>query len=114
LGSLFTPPLNQYLFLILLALSIVFLALCVVRFWTAYRHAGQYGASRWFIRGIRCLLLSLTAAAWSAAFFFNQKWLLIIGLVIIAQGLYEGAVLSAALKTGEKIDYARPPINRKV
>jgi hypothetical protein len=49
-------------------------------------------------------LISLTAATWSAAFFFNQKWLFIIGLIIIAQELYEGAVLSAALKIGEKIE----------
>nr|MCU0600973.1 hypothetical protein [Desulfobacterales bacterium] len=101
MDALFTQPINQYLSLILLIISIVFLVLCVVRFRAAYRLSGQYGASRWFIRGIRCLLISLTAAAWSAAFFFNQKWLIIIGLIIIAQEMYEGAMLSAALKMGE-------------
>ena len=109
LDALFTQPTNQYLALILLTLCVVFMVLCGRRFWTAFRHAGQYGASRWFIRGIRCLLISLTAAAWSAAFFFNQKWLFIIGLIIIAQELYEGAMLSAALKMGEKIERGEKP-----
>jgi hypothetical protein len=107
LNALFTPPINQYLSLILLAICIVFLVLCSRRFWNAYRDAGQYDASRWFIRGIRCLLISLTAAAWSAAFFFNQKWLFIIGLIIFTQEMYEGAMLSAALKAGEKIEKKR-------
>jgi hypothetical protein len=39
------------------------MVLCVLKFLSAYRHAEQYGASRWLIRGIRCLLISLTAAA---------------------------------------------------
>jgi hypothetical protein len=65
LNVLFTPPINQYLSQILSAVCIVFMALCILRFWTAYRLAAQYGASRWFIRGIRCLLIALTVAAWS-------------------------------------------------
>ena len=109
MDALFTPPIYQFLSLILLAICFVSLMLSIRRFMAAYRHAGQYGASRWFIRGIRCLLISLTAAAWSAGFFFHQRWLLIIGLIIIAQELYEGAMLSAALKTGEKIEKGEKP-----
>jgi hypothetical protein len=72
LDALFESPINQYLSIILLAVCVLFLMLCIVRFRAAYRHTEQYGASRWFTRGIRCLLISLTAAAWSAAFFFYQ------------------------------------------
>ncbi len=50
------------------------------------------------------MLISLTAGAWSASFFWNQRWLLIIGLVIICQEIYEGAVISSALRDGAKIE----------
>jgi hypothetical protein len=73
LDVLFTPPINQYLSMILLSVCIVFLALCIARFRAAYRNAGQYDASHWFIRGIRCLLISLTAAAWFAALKTGEK-----------------------------------------
>jgi hypothetical protein len=85
-------------------IACVSIVLSIHRFFRAYQHAGEYDASQWFIRGIRWLLISLTAAAWSASFFFNQKWLFIIGLVIICQELYEGAIIASALRNGAKME----------
>ncbi len=50
------------------------------------------------------MLIALTAGAWAAGFFWKQPWLLIIGLVIICQELYEGAMIGSALRTGAKIE----------
>lgn len=101
---LYEHPTNLYLSFTLLVIAVTSLGLCVRRFITAYHHAGQYACAIWFIRGIRCLLIALTAGAWSASFFWNQPWLLIIGLVIICQELYEGVIISSALRSGAKIE----------
>jgi hypothetical protein len=103
MGFLYEPPVNQILALILFGVALAALWLSLRRFVTTYHRAGQYDCSRWIIRGIRCLLIALTAGAWSAGFFWNKGWLFIIGLVIIGQELYEGAVLSALLKRGAGI-----------
>jgi hypothetical protein len=84
--------------------SIVALGLCICRLRMAYRLAGQYACAIWLVRGIRCLIIALTAAAWAAGFYWQQGWLLIIGLVILAQELYEGFVLSSALRDGLRIE----------
>jgi hypothetical protein len=56
------------------------------------------------VRALRWLLMALTAAAWAAGFFWNQSWLLIIGLIIICQELYEGAILGVVLRTGMRFE----------
>jgi hypothetical protein len=101
---LYEPPINRILVFLRLGVSGIALWLSLRRFMTAYHHAGQYDCSLWMIRGIRCLLIALTAGAWSASFFWNKGWLFIIGLVIMAQELYEGAVVSSALRRGAKIE----------
>lgn len=74
------------------------------RFRRAYREAGHYCGAVWFVRGIRCLIIALTGATWAAGLYGGQTWLLIIGLVILAQELYEGFVLGAALWEGQRLE----------
>ena len=104
---LYEHPLNLYVATFFFVIAVVSLAACIKRLITAYHHAGDYSCSLWFIRGIRFLLISLTAGAWSASFFWNQRWLFIIGLVIICQEIYEGAIISAALRDGAKLEAGR-------
>ena len=103
----FQPPAGIWLAVLLAGVAILNAALCIRRFRTAYRLAGQYTSAIWFVRGIRCLIIALTAVAWAAGFYWQQHWLLIIGLVILAQELYEGFVLSAALREGLRLEDGR-------
>jgi hypothetical protein len=103
-GFLYEPPLNRILALLLLGGAGIAAWLSLRRFITAYHRAGQYDCSLWIIRAIRCLLIALTAGAWSASFFWNKGWLFIIGLVIMGQELYEEAIVSFALRRGAKIE----------
>ncbi len=105
----FQPPMGIGLAVVLAAVSILAAILCIQRFRTAYRLAGQYACAIWFVRGIRCLIIALTAMAWAAGFYWQQRWLLIVGLVILAQELYEGFVLSSALRDGLRIENGRTP-----
>ena len=103
----FQTPVGTGLAILLSVVAILAAALCIQRFRTAYRLAGQYTCAIWFVRGIRCLIIALTTAAWAAGFYWQQGWLLIVGLVILAQELYEGFVLSAALREGQRIEDGR-------
>ena len=104
----FASPLNYRIAGLLVGLTLLFAALCLRRFVLAYRTSGLASA-QWFLRAMRCLLLALTGAAWAVGFFCKQGWLLIIGLVILGQELYEGAILGAALRTGRDIDGGKTP-----
>ena len=103
----FQPPVGIGLAALLAGMAVLSAAFCIQRFRNAYRLAGQYICAIWFVRGIRCLIIALTAAAWAAGFYWQQSWLLIVGLVILAQELYEGFVLSAALREGLRIENGR-------
>jgi len=104
LDFLYQPPLSLYLTAALSIISTISIVLCVQRFRRAYHDPEEYSCAIWFIKGIRSLLISLTAGAWAASLFWNQRWLFIIGLIIICQELWEGAVLSSILKKGIKIE----------
>ncbi len=106
---LFQPPINRLLSGILLGIAGLFFSLSIRRFVFAYRRAGDLSSAQLFVRAIRCLIIALTAA-WSAGFFWNQSWLLIIGLIILCQELYEGAILGAALRTGRQIEKGQSPL----
>ena len=108
MNILFQPPIGIGLSVLLAGAAIMAAVLCIQRFRTAYRLAGQYACAIWFVRGIRCLIIALTATAWAAGFYFQQRWLLIIGLVILAQELYEGFVLSSALRDGIRFESRSP------
>lgn len=104
---LFQPPMRMGLAILLAGVVFLSVVLCIQRFRRAYRLAGDYACAVWFVRGIRCLIVALTAAAWAAGFYWQQRWLLIVGLVILAQELYEGFVLSAALRDGLRLENGR-------
>ena len=101
---LFEPPLNRLLAGGLLGLAGLAMILCIRRFIFSYHQAGSLASAQWIVRALRWLLIALTAAAWAAGFFWNQSWLLIIGLIIICQELYEGAILGAALRIGMRFE----------
>ena len=105
----FQPPINRIIAAMLIGLAFLFFSLCTRRFVFAYRRTGDLSSAQWFVRAIRCLIIALTAIAWSAGFFWDQSWLLIIGLIILCQELYEGAILGAALRTGRQIEKGETP-----
>ncbi len=105
----FQPPIGTGVAVLLAGVAILATVLCIQRFRIAYRLAGQYACAIWFVRGIRCLIIALTATAWAAGFYWQQRWLLIVGLVILAQELYEGFVLSSALRDGLRIENGSTP-----
>ncbi len=93
-------------------LSVVALAALVIslrRFGLACRQTVDLTAAQWLVRAMRWLIIGLTAAAWAAGFFWGQSWLLIIGLVILSQELYEGFILGAALRTGRRVEKGASP-----
>jgi hypothetical protein len=100
----YQPPVSVYLTAVFVMISMVSMIVCIIRFRKAYHEKEEYLCAVWFIKAIRSLLISLTASAWAASLFWNQTWLFIIGLVIICQELWEGAVLSSILKKGMKVD----------
>ena len=112
MNVLFEPPWNRLIAGGLLGTAGLFMSLCVRRFMLAYRQSGGLSSAQWFVRAIRCLLIALTATAWAAGFFWGQSWLLIIGLIIICQELYEGAILGSALRTGQQIEKGETPFQR--
>ena len=103
---LYESALSPALSVVLAGVAGLSLVLCIQRFRTARRHAGEYLCAAYVLRGIRWLVIALTAAAWSASLYWSAGWLFIIGLVFIGQELYECAFLSAALREGVKIDRA--------
>ncbi len=107
MNILFQPPIGIGLAFCLAGVAVLAAALCIQRLKTAYRLAGEYSCAIWLVRGIRCLIIALTATAWAAGFYWQQSWLLIVGLVILAQELYEGFVLSSALREGLRIENGR-------
>ncbi|MDJ0721195.1 MAG: hypothetical protein QNJ04_06175 [Desulfobacterales bacterium] len=109
MNILFQPPIGTGMAVILAGVAILAIVLCIQRFRVAYRLAGQYACAIWFVRGIRCLIIALTATAWAAGLYWQQHWLLIIGLVILAQELYEGFVLSSALRDGLRFENGSRP-----
>jgi hypothetical protein len=100
----FQPPFNSLMAALLAGIALLAAVLVLLRFRKAYALAGEYQCAIWFIRGIRCLIIALTATAWAAGFYWQQGWLLVIGLVILAQELYEGFVLSSALRDGKRLE----------
>lgn len=100
----FEPPLNRFISGVLLGIAGLFFSLSIRRFVRAYRQAGDLSSAQWFVRAIRCLLIALTSVAWAAGFFWSRSWPLIVGLIILCQELYEGAILAAALRAGRKIE----------
>lgn len=104
---LFPSAIATVLATLLIGVAFGAAVLCIQRFRTACRLAGHYVCAIWLVRGIRCLIIALTAAAWAIGLYWHQRWLLIVGMVILAQELYEGFVLSSALRAGLRIENGR-------
>lgn len=107
---LFESPLNRLIAGGLLGTAGLAAILSVRRFLFSYRKAGELSSAQWFVRAIRCLIIALTAGVWAAGFFWNQSWLLIIGLVIICQELYETAILGIILRSGKRNEDNSTPL----
>jgi hypothetical protein len=103
------PPINICMAVVLTGIALAALVLCIRRFGCACRQTGDLTAAQWLVRALRWLIIGLTAAAWAAGFFWGQSWLLIIGLVILSQELYEGFILGAALRTGRRVEKGATP-----
>jgi hypothetical protein len=103
------PPINIWMAGGLAGVALAALVLSLRRFGLACRHMGDLTAAQWLVRAMRWLIIGLTAAAWAAGFFWSQTWLLIIGLVILSQELYEGFILGAALRTGRQVEKGASP-----
>ena len=101
--ALYQPPVNYFLALALLLVAILALGFSIRGFYQAYHRSGDNDCALWLVRGLRGLVISLTAGAWAASFFWAKGWLFIIGLVIIGQEMFEGAVLSLILRSGQDI-----------
>jgi len=76
------------------------LMLSVVTFKKAYHCVKDLLTALLFIRGLRFLVIALTGILWAAGIFWGQGWLLIIGLVIIGEEMYEMGLLSLIIKSG--------------
>jgi hypothetical protein len=98
------PPVKYVLAIILLLISFICL-FRTIRYWTAAAslNAAPEKALR-IVRGLRNLVIGLTAGAWSAGIFWSKGWLIIIGLVILVQEIYEMGFLSLILRTGKQIE----------
>ena len=51
------------------------------------------------VKGLRGLVISITALAWAAGVYWGQGWLFIIGLIILAQELYEMGVITLIIRS---------------
>ncbi len=103
------PPINMWLAGGLVGIALAALVLSLRRFGFACRQTEDLTAAQWLVRAMRWLIIGLTAAAWAAGFLWGQSWLLIIGLVILSQELYEGFILGAVLRTGRRVEKGASP-----
>jgi hypothetical protein len=103
MSYLFQSPVN-YIFSILLLVLSIFTLFKTVRYWIlAYRNTEEAKTALLIVRGLRNLVIALTSGAFAAGLYWSKEWLLIIGLVILGQEIYETGFLSMILKTGEDI-----------
>ncbi|MGH7268620.1 MAG: hypothetical protein ACREMB_27710 [Candidatus Rokuibacteriota bacterium] len=66
------------------------------------RHGDDPAAGLWIVRGIRGGVAGVALGAVAAGLAFSQAWLLVFGLVFLAEELYETGVLALILRTGAR------------
>ena len=110
LELLYYSPIRQGLTLLLMATSIIFAWYSVRHFRGVVGTQENADSPRTIVRGLRGLIISLTTLAWAVGIYWEQEWLLIIGLVILAQEMYEMGVLSLILRYGYTVSYERDRI----
>src|SRR5437773_1432978 len=64
----------------------------------AVRHADDPSSSLWIIGGIRGLVVAVAVWALAGGWLFGQTWLLVFGVVFLAEELYETGVVVLLLR----------------
>lgn len=59
----------------------------------------------WIIRALRNLIIGLSTGAFAAGFYYAKGWLFIVGLVILAQEMYEMGMLRMIVKQEERLSH---------
>lgn len=86
--------------ILLMATSLAFAWRCIRNFRMVAGNQGSGNHPMVIVRGLRGLVISITALAWAAGVYWGQGWLFIIGLIILAQELYEMGVIALILRGG--------------
>jgi hypothetical protein len=71
------------------------------------RSADDPRAPLWVIRGIRGIVVAVSAAALAGGILFEQTWLLVFGAIFLAEELYETGVVALVLRAGHAGEAAR-------
>src|SRR5207247_6569171 len=66
----------------------------------AVRHADDPSSSLWIIGGIRGLVVAVAVWALAGGWLFGQTWLLVFGVVFLAEEVYEAGVVVVLLGMG--------------
>jgi len=96
--SLYTAPLSE----IVAALLALVGMLSAVRGARAVARGLREARSLDLVRGIRACVVALAAAAFAAGALLAQGGLVVLGLVFLAEELYETAVLALIIRSGER------------
>ena len=96
--SLYAAPLNE----IAAALLALIGMLSAVRGVRAVGRGLREARSLDLVRGIRACVIALAAAAFAAGALLAQGGLVVLGLVFLAEELYETAVLALIIRSGER------------
>jgi hypothetical protein len=66
------------------------------------RNAGDESASLWLIRGIRGAVVAVALVALALGVLYGQAWLLVFGVIFLAEELYETGVVALILRAGRR------------
>jgi len=64
------------------------------------RCADDESASLWIIRGIRGTAVAIGAGALAGGLLYAQMWLLVFGVIFLAEELYETGAIALVLRAG--------------
>jgi hypothetical protein len=74
----------------------------IVLFVRGVRHADDARASLWVIRGIRGIVVAVSAGALAGGMLFGVTWLLVFGVIFLAEELYETGVVALILRAAQR------------
>ena len=94
-----TAPIRLSLTILLMTTSIAFAWRCILNFRMVAVNQGSGNHPMAIVKGLRGLVISITALAWAAGVYWGQGWLFIIGLIILAQELYEMGVITLIIRS---------------
>lgn len=64
------------------------------------RYADDAFDALWIVRGIRGIVVAVAAGAFASGLLFAQTWLIVFGVIFLAEELYETGVLALILRAG--------------